>query len=141
MRNTSGEEVKFNYYDNSNYYSKDSYARTSPLNKNEREQTKEAKQMAEFLPVHEEYVTSWMRRSASASHKLTEHARYHHIFGTSKTWACHTSSRYCFICELCNFLDMMRTLILSLTTLTDLSKLQWSVNESDEGTKYSLKGT
>ncbi len=138
-KNTSGDEVKFNNFDNSNYALND-YSRIGKMRpaQNERYDSKEAHQMIEFLPVDGENCMSWQRRTAQAAYKLTEHSRYYHVYGTSKTWACHTTSRYCFICELCNFVDMLRTFINSLDELIPLSSLNWQVLTDAEGLSYRL---
>ncbi len=121
----------FNYWEDWSK-KKDLYALTSSINR--QEERSAVKHMEALFPTDGEQLSSWTRRTARDSMELTENARYHHIHGTSKTWACHTSSRYCFICVLCDFVDILRTMALSFP-----EGGIWSLSLDDQGvTSYKV---
>ncbi len=125
----------FNYWEDWSK-KKDLYALTSNINR--QEDSSAVKHFSSLFPVEGEKLQSWVRRTARDTLELTENARYHHIHGTSKTWACHTSSRYCFICVLCDFVDILRSMALSCEKEGGYWKL--SLDESDV-TRYSVVWT
>ncbi len=130
-RNSSGDITKFshyvNYQDERNMFSMSSpqmYQRDVEANKF----------FDEILPIDKELVSVWVERTSSHTVKLTEYSRNQHIYGTKRTWSCHDSSRYCFICTLCDFVDVLRMMAISILDL-DLSTkpLVWSVLSGQDG--------
>ncbi len=137
LRNTSGDKVQFNYYDDWKG-KKDLFALTSSVVREEKRD--EVKHMSSLFPVHGEKLESWIRRTARDTLELTENARYHHIHGTKSTWACHTSSRYCFICVLSDFVDILRCMALSYMELELKTPPIWDLSLDNEGvTRYHVK--
>lgn len=122
-RNTSGDYAAYqNYRD---YRNINDYAMTARIN---RTSVEERKIMEELLPVDGELLTTYIKRSSVAEQKLTEHSIQHHLYGTKKVWACHTSSRYCFICTMAQYVNVHRALWNSLADVIDISKITISVN-------------
>jgi len=83
------------------------YAMHKPIRSKDTEQMK---YFEELFPEEEEELETWLRRTARHVHKLTEYAYHQHIYGTKRTWSCHESSRYCFICTLSNLLQNYRNM-------------------------------
>ncbi len=93
----------------------------------------------QLLPVDGERLQKWISRCARDSMELTERSRYHHIHGTSKTWACHSSMRSCFICEVCDYVDILRSMAVSLLLIDGMPPLCWLLSVDDSGvTHYSV---
>ncbi len=130
MRNTSGDKVQFNYWDDWKG-KKDLFALTSSVVK--QEEKSEVKHMSSLFPVDGERLESWIRRTARDSLELTENARYHHIHGTKSTWACHTSSRYCIICVACDYVDILRCMALSYMELDLKTPPIWELSLDEVG--------
>lgn len=120
---------RFNYYSD---MADDShpYARTSPIN---RSGDARVKHYAELAPLDNELVLTWINRTAKHSAELAEHSRWHHLYGTRKPWACHTSGRYCFICTLCDLNDNLRELAVSFIAFDPNYALRWHVAEDIKG--------
>lgn len=136
-RNSSGDLVKFNYYTD---YTKEKnlYAMTSSIH--QQQQRNEIKHNNDILPIDRESLNIWLKRTIKSSMDLTEYSRNQHIHGTTKTWACHTSSRYCFICTLCDFVDILRIMAHGLEDLG--TSMQWSISVDEDGeTRYQLIST
>ncbi len=85
----------------------------------------ELKYMEELFPEDGEHLDTWIRRTARHVHKLTEYAYHQHIYGTKRTWSCHESSRYCFICTLSQMLDILRNMALDILELGIKTPLKW----------------
>ncbi len=134
-RNTSGDKVQFNYW--TDYTDKkDMFAMTSSITRQQSRQ--EIKHNPAILPMDNEELKTWLQRTIKESIDLTEYSRYHHITGTTKTWACHTSSRYCFICVLCDFVDILR--IMADGIQKNPQKFRWSITlAEDESNRYQLQ--
>ncbi len=117
-RNTSGETQKYQYFQN---YSNnpDDYSETARIYRH----TDEQKFMEELNPVNEEYVTSFIARTAIATEKLIEHSMYKHIYGGRKPWPSHTATRYCPVCTLCQFVNLFRDFCIELSNVIDISNL------------------
>lgn len=97
------------------------------------------KYFEELFPVQNEELESWIRRSAVHVHKLTEYAYHHHIYGTKRTWSCHESSRYCFICTLSTLLQVIRNMAMDIIELFPVRGVRWKLsNDSESGTQYRL---
>ncbi len=97
------------------------------------------KYFEEIFPVDGEENESWVRRTAVHIHKLTEYAYHHHIYGTKRKWACHESSRYCFICTLCNIIEVIRNMSMDMIELYPDEHLRWKLsNDAKTGTQYRL---
>ncbi len=121
-RNTTGDTVKFQYYDNYNSNTSD-YSETARINRN----TDEKKFMEEFYPVDKELMSTYIARTQTAENKLIEHSMYKHIYGGRKPWPSHSSTRYCLVCTLCQFVNIHRDIWISLSQIIDVSKLQLNV--------------
>ncbi len=131
LRNTSGKRRMYQNY--SNYHSKDyeDYSRTSAIRP---QNVQERKIMEELHPINNELLITFIERTAKAEEKLTEYALNHHVYGTSKTWSCHTTSRYCFICVMSQFIDVNRALYESLQEIIpNLSEVHIKVSEVPNG--------
>ncbi len=87
------------------------YAMHKTLRQNEDEHMK---YFEELFPEPDEPLETWLRRTARHVHKLVEYSQHQHVYGTKRTWSCHASSRYCFICTLCNMLDTIRNVSLDM---------------------------
>ncbi len=72
------------------------------------------KYFEELFPEENEPLDIWVRRTARHVHKLTEYSQHQHVYGTKRTWSCHASSRYCFICTLCTMLDCIRNVSIDM---------------------------
>ncbi len=66
------------------------------------------KYFEELFPEENEPLDIWLRRTARHVHKLVEYSQHQHVYGTKRTWSCHASSRYCFICTLCQMIENLR---------------------------------
>lgn len=109
----------FNYYGNT--WSRDNFAITSRI---QRHTEAERKFMEELLPIDKEDVKTYLERSDIAMQKLIEHSIWYHLYGTKKgVWPCHSSSRYCFICNLAQFVEINRTFMMSMNDFVDLSQV------------------
>lgn len=118
-RNTSGDPVKYSYYDST--WSRDNFALTSRI---ERHSQAERKFMEEFLPVQGEHLYNYYDRSDIHMQKLVEHSIWYHLYGTKKgVWPCHSSSRYCFICNLCQQVEIDRQIMNKIRPLLPIDKL------------------
>lgn len=138
-RNTSGDVVKYSNYSN---WKDDMnpYSMTSP--KMYQRDAESNKYFTEILPILNEEVQIWIERTASHTVKLTEYSRNHHIYGTKRTWSCHDSSRYCFICTLCDFVDILRSMAISFLNIYPKPPLYWAISISDSGqSSYRLSQT
>ncbi len=132
-KNTSGETKMFQTYDD--WTSKDNdYSRTASFNR----APAERKYMEELYPINKEPVDTWIQRTSIASKKCCEHSYAQHLFNTRKQWACHTSSRYCFICVMIQQIEMLRILAISLTEMLSLHDYCWYVTEKDGGNTFSI---
>lgn len=105
-RNTSGDVVKFpNYNDLRN---NNDYSLTGRVNRSDPETRKI---MEELNPIDGENLDNFIQRTIIAEEKLCEYSMQHHMYGTKKAWACHTTSRYCFICTLVQFVNVHRMIL------------------------------
>lgn len=111
-KNTSGQYVAYNNY--TDYRNINDYAMTARINRTSAE---DRKIMEELLPMDNEPLDNYIQRSAIAEQKLTEHAIQHHLYGTKRVWSCHTSSRYCFICTMAQYININRSLFMMLKDL------------------------
>ncbi len=132
-RNTSGETRLYqNYNDMRNT---NDYAMTSRINRTSAE---ERKIMEELLPVDGELLTTYIQRTDIAESKLCEHSIQHHLFGTKRTWSCHTSSRYCFICTLAQYINVNRSLYNSLQEIGVLDNIIINIDNSTDTPTLTL---
>lgn len=100
-RNTSGSVVAY-----SNYNDLRGAADYSTTRRTLRET--ERTYFQELLPVNDEELITYFERTSQQAQKLIEHSIFHHLYGTKQTWSCHTSTRYCFICTLCQQVETLR---------------------------------
>ncbi len=105
-RNTSGDVQKFQNYEDYTTDS-DNYAMTAkfkrPLDKHEK------KFLEELNPINGEELSTWLKRSDLSASNLCGYAHSQHLWGTSKgEWACHRTSRYCFICTSIQHIQILR---------------------------------
>lgn len=108
-RNTSGDVVRFSSYED--YTKEDNdYARTA---RPYRASAEERKFMEEFLPIDNEEYGTYIIRTNEAVKGLIEYAVHRHLYGTSKTWPCHTQSRYCPVCQFAQQCQIHRQLMVS----------------------------
>ncbi len=126
LRNTSGQTRKFQNYQN--YSDHDDYAETSRIYRG----SDEEKFMAEFYPIDGETMDIYIARTQLAEEKLIEHSMYKHIFGGRKPWPSHTSTRYCPVCTLCQFVNIHRDIWLSLSQIMDVSKFKIHVKPTPD---------
>ncbi len=77
------------------------------------------KYMEELFPEENEPLEVWIRRTARHVHKLVEYAHHQHVYGTKRTWSCHQSSRYCFICVMAQMLETIRNVSMDLLDVVD----------------------
>jgi len=130
-RNSSGDVQKFqNFQDYTS--DSDNYAMTAkfkrPLDKSEK------KFLAELNPVNGEAISTYMKRSDLSAQNVCGYAHQQHLYGTSKgEWACHRTSRYCFICTQTQHIQILRIMIQALYTKIDISKLHWDIQVDQEG--------
>ncbi len=136
-RNTSGDVAEFSHY--VNYQDeRNMFAMTSP--RMYQRDSEENKFFDEILPVDKELVSVWIERTLLHTTKLTEYSRYQHIYGTKRTWSCHESSRYCFICTLCDFVDVLRMMAGSFMKCCPNTPMVWVISASKDGrSSYSLE--
>ncbi len=77
------------------------------------------KYFEELFPEENEPLETWLRRTARHVHKLVEYSQHQHVYGTKRTWSCHASSRYCFICTLCSMLENIRNVSMDMLEHTN----------------------
>ena len=106
----------------------DDYAMTARLS---RTSSEDRKIMEELLPINEEPLWNFIKRTEIAEQKLVEHAINHHLYGTKRVWSCHTSSRYCFICTMAQYINVTRSLFLSMPE-EEIKKFYISVTEQPD---------
>jgi hypothetical protein len=109
-RNTSGDLVRYSSYEDWSKEPED-FSRTSRIHRATRE---ERKFMEELLPVQDERLATYFERSRLARNALIEYSMHRHLYGTSKTWPCHTQSRYCPVCTLCQEVQIGTSILQSL---------------------------
>jgi hypothetical protein len=119
-RNTSGDYVAYNNY--TDYRNINDYAMTARINRTSAE---DRKIMEELLPIDGEPLDNYIERTNIAEQKLTEHAIQHHLYGTKRVWSCHTSSRYCFICTMAQYINTTRSILMMMK---DLEKTKYIIN-------------
>lgn len=105
-KNTSGDYVAYNNY--TDYRGTDNYAMTARINRGVSPEERHI--MEELQPMDEELLSNYIKRTEIAEHNLCKYSIQHHLYGTKKVWACHTSSRYCFICVLVQFVNVTRAI-------------------------------
>lgn len=132
-KNTSGDYVMYSNY--TDLRGASDYATTSRIS---RTSSSDIKLMEELLPVNGELLTNYLKRTEIAETKLVEHSIYQHLFGTKQTWACHTSSRYCFICTLSQYVGVHKALWQSLSDVIDITDLKISIDDNTIPPKLSL---
>ncbi len=111
-RNTSGDPVTYQNYNDYRGMMDGNYSQTSRI---QRSNPEERKLMTELNPVDGETLTNFIKRTDIAENEVIKYAIQHHLFGTRKgAWACHTTTRYCFICVTAQFLNICRTLFTQL---------------------------
>ncbi len=125
--NMAGNVEKYQNYNNYENPNRNPFAMTSPRMYQRDEESN--KFFTEILPINNEEVAIWVQRTQIHTEKLTSYSRNHHIYGTKREWACHSSTRYCFICTLCDFVDILRSMALSYLDLYPKT-LYWRVSES-----------
>lgn len=109
-RNTSGDVVRYQNYQDYTKENED-FSRTSRIF---RASSEDRKFLEELFPVDGEEVSSYMQRSSIQRREIVEYAMHRHLYGTSKTWPCHTQNRYCPVCVLCQEVEVNRSLMNSL---------------------------
>ncbi len=139
-RNTTGDVQKFqNYQDYTT--DGDNYAMTAkfkrPLDKHEK------KFLEELNPVNGESLITYMKRSDLSASNVCGYGHSQHLWGTSKgEWACHRTSRYCFICTQIQHIQMLRIMIQAIYTQNPKIDLHFDIQniEDENGThkEYSL---
>ncbi len=92
------------------------------------------KYFEELFPEEQEPLEIWLRRTARHVHKLVEYAQHQHVYGTKRTWSCHESSRYCFICTLCSMVENIRN-----TSMDMLEHVKIPLKFERIGDTYRLK--
>lgn len=116
------------YY--SNAFARENFAQTSRI---ERHTEAERKFMEELLPVQNESAKTYIDRIDINEGKLIEHSIWYHLYGTRKgVWPCHSSSRYCFICNLCQMVEINRQMIIQFGKFVDLDKITINLVEHPE---------
>ncbi len=95
--------------------------------------------MEELIPVDNEEILTFIKRTDIAESKCLKYGYNHHLHGTKRVWSCHTSSRYCFICTMCQLLETNRAIAYSLPKFIDLSNLRLRVNYDVDA--ENLEGT
>ncbi len=123
-RNTSGETTKYQNFQN--YQNHDDYAETSRIYRN----SDEKKFMEEFYPIDKENLATYLARTSIAEEKIIEHSMYKHIYSGRKPWPSHTSTRYCPVCTLCQFVNIWRELGNAMSQVMDISK--WQINVTSD---------
>ncbi len=128
-RNTTGDVEEFQNYHN--YDNEQDYSRTAPMIP----RSKEAHILEELKPVENEELITWIQRTNLGINKSSEHGIYHHIFGTRKTWPCHTTNRYCIVCLPNQYINMQRRALLAIANKIDLKKFRYNQDSDTFETK------
>ncbi len=126
-KNTTGDFAMYQNY--KDFRDTNDYAMTARINRTSAE---DRKLMEELFPINGETLETYLKRTDIAESKLIEYSINHHLYGTKRVWSCHTSSRYCFICTLSQFLNSNRALYNSLQNIIDTSKILIHVNNDTE---------
>ena len=132
-RNTSGEVVMYSNY--TDLRNSDDYAMVSRIQRTSKE---ERKIMEELNPVDGENLITFLKRNDTAEFELCKYAIHRHLFGTKKTWPCHTTTRYCLVCTLVQVVSVNRALWESMFKLKDMSKMKIQVNDLDNNQGQDL---
>ena len=98
----------YQHYDNYNKPHED-YSITSPIYRSA--ETEERKFVEEAWPVDKEPLTTWINRTSIHEKELIEHIMYKHIFGGKRPWPSHTTSRYCPVCVLAQFVNVTKAVM------------------------------
>ncbi len=132
-RNTSGETGKYQHFEN---YSNnpDDYSETARIYRHSNEQ----KFMEEFYPQENEELSTYISRTATATNKLIEHSMHKHIYGGRKPWPSHTSTRYCPVCTLCQFVNNLTDIILAFSEQVDISKFRFNIIKDVDPLKWVI---
>lgn len=126
-RNTSGDVALFNNY--TDFRGTADYALTSRIS---RTNPSERKLMEELQPIDGEELTTFIKRTDIAEEKLNEYSIAQHLWLTKKgVWACHSGSRYCFICTLVQLNNCNKAFLSILPSIIDISNLRIRVDTSD----------
>jgi hypothetical protein len=136
-RNTSGDyQLYSNYID---YRGTDDYAVTARINRSSAE---ERKLVEELSPVDGELLITFIERTSLGIEKVCENGIKHHLFGTKKVWACHTSSRYCFICVMAQYVSTLGALWITLREVMpeeEVRRYHINVDNSAEIPRISIE--
>jgi hypothetical protein len=87
------------------------YSRTARI---ERRRDAQRKWNIDRLPVNAEQLITYIQRSDKPVQALQEYAMHRHLYGTSKTWPCHTQGRHCPVCDLCQESEILRQLLIKM---------------------------
>lgn len=130
-RNTSGDVVMFNNYTDQRGTS--DYSLTSKIGYASDDRIKpKMKLMDELHPIDGEKLLTYLKRTEIGEIELSTYSIAQHLWLTKKgVWACHSSSRYCFICNLVQFNNVNRAIFETLQQLTDISKYYIKVDHTD----------
>ncbi len=108
----------------------DDYAVTKRINRTSAETRKI---MEELAPVDGESVQTFLTRSDIGVRKLIEYSMHQHLFGTRKgAWACHTASRYCFICSTCQYLDILRSSLMQIQEINPNKEYYFNITTYED---------
>ena len=72
------------------------------------------------LPVSSEQLITYIQRSDISIKELVEYSMHRHLYGTSKTWPCHTQARHCLVCDLCQEVTTLRQLLKAIAKEQDI---------------------
>ncbi len=108
-----------------------------PLDKHEK------KFLEELNPVNGEELATYLKRSDLSASNVCGYGHSQHLWGTSKgEWACHRTSRYCFICTQIQHIQILRIAIQAIYAQNPKTSLRFDIQsiEDDNGTRleYSL---
>jgi hypothetical protein len=132
-KNTSGDYTAYNNY--TDYRNTNDYAMTARIS---RTSSEDRKIMEELLPIDGEPILNFIQRTDIAESKLTQYSVQHHLYGTKRVWSCHTSSRYCFICTMAQYINVNRAIYKSLSEITDLTNIVIQVDNTTDIPTISL---
>jgi len=129
-KNSSGDVQLYQNYNDYREASYQNYAVTSKINRTTRE---ERKIMEELSPVDGELLSTYLKRTEIAEHELIQYSIHYHLYGTRKgAWACHTGSRYCFICSTAQYLNVNRAIYENLSQIVDLTKIIIHITHNED---------
>lgn len=110
-RNTDGSHKEYHQWDGWSSTAEEEFSTTSRIF---RRNPDEAHLMEEIIPIPNEELLTYVQRAYSSRRRQVEYLMHRHIYGTKRTWPCHTTTRTCPVCAMCQIANVSDSLIKAL---------------------------